>query len=144
MVVRKGGSILRLKFFDAIRLENVSCNVYFSDVDIPPRYLIKNKTVWKIVVPDEYKIKKLRILVNTQDEIVKVRVDSPHPNASLFDGDFCLPQNLYGVKLNDNSYNYLLTMIERWNVDSCYFIPGDFKYRKQVGNIFKKLYRRNR
>ena len=129
-------------YFDAQRLEKISCNVYFFSTHVVPKYAIKDGAAWRISTPAHYNIKKVKVLVNSFDEIVKIRVDAPHPNASLFDGNFCLPNSVYGLYLSYTTYQFLLKMIERWNIDSCYFIPDDFKYKNKKGNILKRLYRR--
>lgn len=132
-----------MKKFNATYLENLDCNVYFSDVDIVPKYVVNNGNVWRIDVPSIYTIKKIRILVEeVTDKIIKVKIDAPHPNASLYDGDFCLPKSFQGRTLDENSYDYLIKMLSMWNIDSCYFIPGDFKYQKKVGEKLKSLFRR--
>lgn len=131
-----------LKFYKATHLENLDCNVYFSDVDIVPKYLLSNGVIWLIEVPHIYRIKRLRLLVDEKDRVIKLKIDAPHPNASLYDGDFCLPRN--DIPLDKYGYNYFNKMLNMWNIDSCYFVPGDFKYKNQVGERLKSLFSRRK
>ncbi len=76
---------------------NTEFDVYEYSNEIVPDYIIdsKNKKTKIKKIPNNFKIKNTRIFTK-DNKIYSIRIDTMHPNADVLDGNFCLPNWVYG------------------------------------------------
>lgn len=100
-------------------------NVVIKKIDtfLAPQKVIYKNCIYKITqLNSKYFIKGYKVLL-VNDMIEGVTLDNLHPNADPTDGDFCMPEVLLGIELNQKSINSINSMLCCFNIDDCYFTP---------------------
>jgi len=108
------------------------------EVNVPNKLIFKRNIYEIMNIHRKFVIKGYEI--KTVDEkIDTVTLNTPHPNANPRTGEFCIPNNMRNLKLNENSLKMIRTMLCCFNLDDCYFAPWDeIEYQKtEVSGTWK-------
>lgn len=90
---------------------------------IIPNRVIKDKNVFNITYLDEmFYLDGLEISTEN-DKVINVRVFGFHPNCDPNTDNFCLPDFKKGVFLTEDYLKLILTNIETYYLDNCFFNP---------------------
>jgi hypothetical protein len=105
------------------------------DVNIVPNKLICNNSLYNISLnSDKYFIKRVIILINENNIISKIMIldgDGIHPNCDPETKEFCLPDSIKCMELNDNTLEIIENTIKIFNFDSAFFQPwNDFNIKE--------------
>ncbi len=96
---------------------------------IIPNRVIKNKNVYKIVYLDEvYHLDGFEVSTEN-DKINNIRVFGFHPNCHTETDNFCLPDFKKGVYLTSDYLKLIITNIQTYYLDNCFFNPTGKKLR---------------
>lgn len=97
-----------------------------------PFKLIYKNQIHEITSIDRKFVIKGYTIKTVNDKIDTVTIKNPHPNANPRTGEFCIPNSLRKLKLDENTLNMINLMLCCFNLDDCYFTPWDeIKYKKQ-------------
>ncbi len=89
--------------------------------EIIPNRVIKNKNVYKITYLDKiYYLDGFEISTEN-DKVINVRVFGFHPNCHPETDNFCLPNFKKGVYLTSDYLNLIITNIQTYYLDQCFF-----------------------
>lgn len=90
-----------------------------------PNLLVYKKIPYKIEwVDKKYFIKKYSI-TTYKNKLLKLTLDTPHPNCHPTEHDFCLPENFIEMKIDDLNTKKLEILLKTFNLDNSYFRPWD-------------------
>jgi hypothetical protein len=107
-------------------------------VNIPYKLIFRNQLHEILDIDKKFIIKGFK--VKTVDgKIDSVFLNNPHPNANPRTGEFCIPNSLRKLELNENTLKMIQTILCCFNLDDCYFTPWDeIEYRRQeVSGVWK-------
>ena len=97
----------------------------------PYKLIFKNEIYEIINIDRKFIIKGFKIKT-VDKKIDMVILKDPHPNANPRTGEFCIPESLRELPLNDSTLKMIKVMLCCFNLDDCYFTPWDeIEYRKQ-------------
>ena len=88
-----------------------------------PNRVIKEKNVYKITYLDEMFYLDGFEISTENDKVMNVRVFGFHPNCDANTDNFCLPDFKKGVFLTDEYFKLILTNIQTYYLDNCFFNP---------------------
>jgi hypothetical protein len=88
-----------------------------------PNRVIKEKNVHKITYLDEMFYLDGFEISTENDKVINVRVFGFHPNCDPNTDNFCLPDFKKGVFLTEKYFNLILTNIQTYYLDNCFFNP---------------------
>jgi hypothetical protein len=106
---------------------------------IPRKLIFKNELFNITHLSKKFEIEGY-IVKTVNDKIDMVILNNPHPNANPKSGEFCIPNSLRKHKLTEASNAMILSMLNCFNLDDCYFTPWDeIQYeRQEVLGAWKK------
>jgi len=90
---------------------------------IIPNRVIKGKNVYKITYLDKIFYLDGFEISTENDKVMNVRVFGFHPNCDTNTDNFCLPDFKKGVFLSDEYFKLILTNIQTYYLDNCFFNP---------------------
>lgn len=103
---------------------------YSFNIKIYPDKLICDSKMYDILVTDDnYIIQDFDIY--TEKNVIKkiVITKGKHPNCSLKDGVFCIPDYLTSLELNQETIEIIKEMFKIYNFESAHYLPWDaFEY----------------
>lgn len=107
---------------------------------IIPNRVIMNKNVFKITYLDEqYHLDGFEVSTEN-DKVMNVRVFGFHPNCDPNTDNFCLPDFKTGVFFTSDYLKLILTNIETYYLDNCYFNPTGKQLRyKKMKSMYVQL-----
>ncbi len=88
-----------------------------------PNRVIKEKNVYKITYLDKMFYLDGFEITTENDKVINVRVFGFHPNSDSNTDNFCLPDFKKGVFLTERYFNLILTNIQTYYLDNCFFNP---------------------
>ena len=104
--------------------------ITFKKEIIPQTWIINSKVYKLTRVNPKYIINKFSIITNDDEKIENIFIESGiHPNCCPEDGNFCIPDFLRNLEINDQTMNLIINMLMRWDDDSSYFWPTDVDRR---------------
>ena len=114
-------------------------NHIFITTVIPNR-VIKEKNVYKITHLDEmFNLDGFEISTEN-DKVLNVRVFGIHPNCDTDTDNFCLPDFKKGVILTEDYLKLILTNIQTYYLDNCFFNPtGKQLHYEQMKSMYIRL-----
>ncbi len=90
---------------------------------IIPNRVIKDKNVYKIVYLDGvYHLDGFEVSTEN-DKVNNIRVFGFHPNCDAETDNFCLPDFKKGVYLTSDYLKLIITNIQTYYLDNCFFNP---------------------
>ena len=107
---------------------------------IIPNRVIQGKNIFKITYLNEiYYLDGFEVSTEN-DKVINVRVFGFHPNCEPNTDNFCLPDFKKGVYLSTDYLNVIITNIQTYYLDNCFFNPTgkDLRYEK-MKSIYVQL-----
>jgi len=101
------------------------------NVHTPYKLIFRNQIHEILKLDPKFVIRGYKIQT-VDGKIDNIFLNNPHPNADPGTGEFCIPNKLRELELNENTLKMISTMLCCFNLDDCYFTPWDeIEYRKQ-------------
>lgn len=94
---------------------------FFDRIIIPDR-AIYNRRLYKMVAETKFIIKGFKVTI-INGKIFKVNIRGKHPNANPKSRDFCIPNVLRKLPLNEESETLIHNKLSCFNLDDCYYTP---------------------
>jgi hypothetical protein len=94
---------------------------FFDRIIIPDKAIYRGEP-YRMNVESKFIIKGFKVKV-INDKIFQIFIRGRHPNANPKTREFCLPNILRKLPLNEESLKFIHNQLGCFNLDDCYFMP---------------------
>ena len=97
--------------------------IYYCKEMIFPDKLIYDHSFYKIKVTDpDYVINGFQVYTE-ENKIQKIKLNCSHPNCNPNTKEFCIPDCVKNLEINEESLKTIISMLKLFNFDNSYYQP---------------------